>query len=73
MGVTSVTPSDKLLFAYYIDGILKNISIEQRLNNFITEIRAKQLSIEFLTFIKKTFDLEEADANKLVAPYRKFF
>lgn len=71
LGVTTVAPSDSLLFAYYIDGLLKSKNIEERLNNFKAEIRSDKLSVEFLQFIKNRFNLSEDDADKLVAPYRK--
>lgn len=70
LGVTIVAPCDSLLFAYYIDGLLKSKKIEERLNDFKAEIRSDQLSVEFLQFIKNRFNLSEVDAEKLVAPYR---
>jgi thiol-disulfide isomerase/thioredoxin len=71
LGVTTVAPSDSLLFTYYIDGLLKNRNLEESLNNFKSEIHSDKLGDEFLLFIKNRFNLNDEDSYKLVAPYRK--
>jgi len=71
LGATTVAPSDKLLFAYYIEGVLKSRSLEESLRLFITEIKSEKLSDDFLLFIQSRFSLTVSEAYKLVAPYKK--
>lgn len=73
LGATAVGPSNKLLFAYYIEGLLKSRSLDESLKQFIAEVTAKKPSDEFLLFIEKRFNVSGTNAYKLIAPYRKYF
>ncbi len=73
LGATSVPPSDQLLFSYYIDGLLKNRNIDESLKSFTAEVKSDKLSDAFLLFMKERFNLGEADAYKIVLPYKKYF
>lgn len=72
LGATSVKPSDKLLFAYYIEGVLKGQNIDESLRKFKIEINSKQPSKEFLQFVMNRFNVDEAGAEALIEPYRKW-
>lgn len=73
LGATPVNPSDKLLFAYYIEGLLKSRNLDESLKRFIAEIKAKKPSDEFMLFIEKRFHVAGSNAYQLIAPYRKYF
>lgn len=72
LGATGVKPSDKLLFAYYIEGVLKDQNIDESLRKFKIEINSKQPSKEFLQFVMNKFNVDEAGAEALIEPYRKW-
>jgi thiol-disulfide isomerase/thioredoxin len=73
LGATPVAPSNKLLFAYYIEGLLNNKNIDESLNIFISELKAEKISAKFLNFIQRRFNINESDAYKLIEPYKSFF
>lgn len=71
LGATNVSPSDSILFAYYIDGLLQNKSIEESFHSFFEEINKKETSKNFNDFLKKRFGIDAEKKDQIIAVYRK--
>ncbi|TAE67302.1 MAG: TlpA family protein disulfide reductase [Bacteroidetes bacterium] len=71
LGATNITPQTRLLFAYYIECMLKGKNIQQALEQFSAEVNRATLTDEFLAFLKKRLGATPDTAYQLVAPHKK--
>lgn len=70
LGATGITPQTRLLFAYYVESLLKGKNIQEALDQFSLEVNRATLSDEFLAFMKKRFGYTPEVAYQQLAAYK---